>query len=481
MRDLLAFAVDEMSRRGVNYGDIRIVSQKDEKITARNQLVTSISEVESLGFGVRVMVNGCWGFASSHDIDKTHIASAVELAVSTAESASRFMKHKLSLVSKPVVVDSWTASYEKDPFTVPLEEKIELLLKINEKSGGIPGVTWTAASMGFTHCRKYFADTLGSYIDQSFIRSLAGYSATAAGPGGFEQRTFFDTPLNCGYEHIEELPMLENAERIGKEAVEKLNAPFCPEDTMDLILLPSHTCLVIHETIGHATELDRSLGWEADFAGTSWARPEGLGSLRYGSDIFNVTADRILNCGRSSIPYDDDGIKTGKWDIISDGILTGFSTTMDTAHIIGESESRGCSYADSWNSVPILRMPNVCIRAGKNGAPDLETLIKDTKRALLMDGTASFSIDQQRINFQFGADSVRVIENGKVQGMLRNAVYQSHNPDFWSSVDAVCGQEEWRPYGITSCGKGQPPQVAQMTHGSAPLRVKNVRVGCARL
>jgi len=223
------------------------------------------------------------------------------------------------------------------------------------------------------------------------------------------------------------------------------------------------------------------MGWEADFAGTSFATPEKLGRFRYGSPIFNVIAERTRPHGRSTVKYDDEGVRTGSWYLIKEGILVGYSTTRSTAPMIGETESRGCSYADSWYNVPILRMPNISIEAGPEGSPTLEELIADTRDGLLIDGTGSFSIDHQRINFQFGGDFVREVKNGKLGRVLRRVTYQSHNPVFWSSVDAICGQDEWAMFGVVNCGKGQPGQRAQLTHGSAPLRVRQVKVGRARI
>jgi len=305
---------------------------------------------------------------------------------------------------------------------------------------------------------------------------MVDYSATAVGNGRFATRSCQSSPSARGYEMIDEKPLLEETGRVAAEAVAKLKASEFEGDRTDLVFLPSHTRLVIHETIGHATELDRILGWEADFAGTSFATPEKLNNYRYGSEIFNVTGDRTQKFGMASCAFDDDGVPTQSWPIIKDGVLVDYSTTRDTAPFIGSESSHGCAFADNWSSFPILRMANVCIDPGPQNGPSLDDLISGTEDGILVDGMGTFSIDHQRINFQFGGDYCRRIRNGKAGEVIRNFKYEGSNPQFWNSVDAICNPGEWEQFGLFGCAKGQPVQITALTHGSAPLRLRNIAV-----
>ncbi|MBN1550892.1 TldD/PmbA family protein [bacterium] len=481
MRDFLNLAIEYMKEQNVTYGDIRFGSYQWQNISTRNTMVTNVSDVQSEGFGIRVFANGGWGFASNTDFTPENIRTTVKRAVEIAFASALTQTNGFHFASEKPEHIVWITPYDVDPFSVPISEKVDLLLAINSKLMKRSAIKFAVSGMNFAKEHKYFMNTEGTFTDQLLIRVDASYTATAIGPEGFESRTYTLIPLNIGYEHVHKAPLLDETERIAEEAIALLRAKECSCEETDLILLPSHTCLTIHETIGHATELDRVMGWEADMAGTSFATIDKLNNLKYGSDIFNVIADRTQKHGRSSVPVDDEGVKTGKWHIIKDGILTGYATTRCTSHFIGESQSRGCSYADSWQSVPILRMPNVSIEPGPVDSPSLEELIADTKRGVLVDGMGSFSIDHQRINFQFGGDCVWRIENGKIGEVIRRFTYQSHNPAFWNSVDVICRKDEWQQYGVVNCGKGQPMQRAQLTHGSAPLRLRNISIGRAKI
>lgn len=481
LRKLMEIGIEELRKLQVDYGDIRIGHYRRQDVVARDTIPANLSDDESLGFGIRAFWKGYWGFYSDTTLTPEAIVDAARQAVAIARAGSAMNGQPLSLVPVDRHETSWQVDCRIDPFEVPMRQKIDLLLAINRELRGVSGIGHAVASMAFAREHKLFMSTVGTFTDQLIVRALCEYTATAVSRKGFETRTFQTMPVNAGYEHIIERDLLGNARRIAQEAIEKLDAQFCPEDTLDLVLLPNHTALVIHETIGHATELDRVLGWEADFAGTSFATLDKLGSFRYGSELFSVTGDRTLRSGRSTVAFDDDGVPTSKWHIIKNGILSGYSTTRDTAGFIGAESSRGCSFADSWNSMPILRMPNVSIEPGLPGSPRLDDIIASTDRGILVDGRGSFSIDHQRINFQFGGDYCRLIEHGRLGPVLRRVTYQSHNPEFWTSVDAIAPAEEWRQYGVTNCGKGQPMQVAQLTHGSSPLRVRRVKVGRARI
>jgi len=480
VKEHLEAAVERLKQSGADFGEARIGYYAYQNLNTRNEIPVNLSTNRSEGLGIRALIRGGWGFASSQDLTPDGVARTVDRALAIARASARVCLNT-PFSSEPPQQIVWRTPYEIDPFEIPINEKMELLMEINRVLLQNPGVKRAVSMMNFSREHKLYMNTEGSFSDQLLMRVDGMYSATAVGPEGFESRTYSLTPLNIGYEHILNTPWIDEAPRIAGRRWKKLKAPICPEGQTDLILLPTHTCLVIHETIGHATELDRVMGWEADMAGTSFATLDKLNTLKYGSEIFNVVADRTLQNGRASVPMDDEGVATGQWHLIRNGILTGYATTRSTAHYIGEERSRGCSYADSWASVPILRMANVSIEPGTGNAPALDALIADTRDGALVDGMGSFSIDHQRINFQFGGDAVWKIEHGRKTHMLRRFTYQSFNPEFWNSVDAVCGPDEWRPEGVVNCGKGQPMQRAQLTHGSAPLRLKNITIGKARI
>ncbi len=476
VNELLESALEEAKRAGAEYAEAKWCDHRRQELTARDNVLAYMEDKSESGVSVRVFLDGAWGQASSSETTIETAASLGRQAARIAGAGVSAGKKRLDLtpVSKQKIV--WSTSLEKDPFKVPLEEKSGLLLSINEAAAKLPGISEVSSYMMFLTTRKKFLSSIGSDLDQTVVISDAGYQAVAVGSNRFAAREFQGTPKQAGYEHIESLPLLENTERVAEEAAAQLTAKQHGGDFSDLLLLPSHTRLIIHETIGHALELDRVLGWEADYAGTSFATPEHLETLEYGSPILNVAADRTYPGRLATCAFDDDGIPAQQWPLIREGILEDYATTRDTAPIIGRSSSRGCSYAAKWSSFPILRMPNVCIEPGDGDAPSLEELIADTKDGILVDGMDSFSIDHQRINFQFGGDFCRRIRKGKPAEVLWNVVYEGANPSFWRSLDAVCNKTEWRPFGLYGCAKGQPVQTAALTHGSAPLRLRNIKL-----
>jgi TldD protein len=295
------------------------------------------------------------------------------------------------------------------------------------------------------------------------------------GAGDSQTRSIQVAPEQKGYELIEAVDWVERARKTAEEAVQKLKAKEGLAGKSDLVLLPSHLCLTIHESIGHATELDRALGWEADMAGTSFVTLDKLGKLKYGSPQMNIVGDKLLPNALGTVGYDDDGVKARRFYIIKEGVFVGYQTTRELARFVNEKESKGCAYADSWSSFPLQRMPNIWLKPGEKKL-SLEELIADTKDGLLFDGMGSFSIDHQRYNFQFGGDAIWEIKNGKVGDMVKNVAYQSKTTDFWGALDAVCSQEYWENWGVFGCGKGEPMQSARMGHGSAPTRFRQVNI-----
>jgi TldD protein len=480
MREFADLGLGRARASGADYADIRICHYRNQDIRVRDQIITALGKSVTRGFGIRTLYKGAWGFASSSVVTEEEIERIAALSLEIARASLLCQKDAVKLVDVPSYEDKWQTPFQKDPFQISIDAKKGLLLKINEEMLKTSGIKRTTSFMSFTREEKYFASTMGSHIEQVVLRTHCGYRAVAVGERDFQTRSFEAPPLNTGYEHIEKTPLLENARRVAEEAVEKLSAAEGPAGVKDLVLSPSNLSLTIHESIGHATELDRVLGQEADYAGTSFATVDNLNKLQYGSRMVNILVDRDMPAGRATVGYDDDGVKTGKWYIIKEGLLVGYSTNRELAAKIGQAESRGCNYADSWRSIPIIRMPNVSLEPGGKDAPTPEELIADTKDGIFIDGRGSWSIDHQRRNFQFGGDAFWEIKDGKRTRMLKNVTYRSDTVDFWNSCDAVCGKEFWEPQGVTNCGKGQPPQRAQQTHGASPARFRNINVGEAR-
>ncbi len=477
LKNILFAAVQAAESLGADYAEARWSDYRIQNLAAQGPVLNTMVDEHAAGIGVRVFTNGAWGFASGQ-------ATTIDDAVLLGRRAFEIALESGRVVGKPLELTPvtphqavWRSPMAKDPFDeVSLGEKTGLLLAITGELMKHDAIQDASAYMRFSRAHKVFANSAGSYIDQVQLWSSTDYNATAVGNDRFATRSFEASPFEKGYELVEELPLLTETGRVAEEAAAQLKAPVFEADRTDLILMPNHTRLVIHETIGHATELDRILGWEADYAGTSFATPEKQGNYRYGSDLFNVTGDRTQKHGMATCAFDDDGVPTRSFPMIRDGILLDYATTRDTAPFIGADDSNGCAFADSWSSFPILRMANVCIDPGPEGGPTLEALIASTDDGVLVDGMAGYSIDHQRINFQFGGDLCRRIRKGKVAEVIRNFEYEGSNPDFWSSMDAVCRPDEWKPYGLLGCAKGQPMQIAALTHGSAPLRLRNIAI-----
>jgi TldD protein len=446
-------------------------------VSAKNEKVSGIGKSENEGFGVRVIADGAWGYASSSSVTKSEIQRIAAAAVDTAKASAILKKADVELVPEEPHVDVWRTPFDKDPFSVPLETKIDLLLKINAEMVKVKDIKVASSSTGFKRELQFFANSEGSFIEQDLLRSVVGYSATAVGEGDMQIRSY---PCShggggrCkGYELVDELALLENAQQTAEEAAALLRAPKCPEKTTDLIIGGSQLALQIHESIGHPTELDRVLGTEANYAGTSFVTINKLGKLQYGSPAVNIVADSTVPYGLATIGYDDEGVAAQKWHIIKDGLFVGYLTSRETAPVVGEGRSRGAMRADGWQNIPLIRMTNMSLMPGDW---TLDDLIADTKDGVYMDSNKSWSIDQKRLNFQFGTEVAWEIKNGKKTRMLKNASYQSMTPEFWNSCDAVCDEDHFVLWGVLNCGKGQPGQTAEMSHGSAPARFRNIKV-----
>jgi TldD protein len=458
MKDLALLALDAAKSRGATYADIRICHQKYQSMLARDNNIESPTDSEDIGFGVRTIVNGAWGFACSPRLDKDEFARVAALAVDLAKASSRLLKQPVALAPEPAYQDHWQSPIQKNPFKIPVEKKFDLLLRINREMLQVPHVKVAMSGFLFNQIWKLFASTDGSLIEQDLVYTYPFSTAVAVLGGDSQTRSIQVPPEQKGYELIEAVDWVALARKTAEEAVQRVKAKEPSAGKKDLILLPSHLCLTMHESIGHPTELDRALGWEADYAGTSFVTLDTLGTLKYGSSLMNV-----------------EGVKAKRFDIIREGVFVGYQTTRELARFVEEKESKGCASADSWASFPMQRMPNIWLKPGDKPL-SLDQLIADTKDGLLFDGTGSFSIDQQRYNFQFGGDAVWEIKNGKLGDMVKNVAYQATTTNFWGALDAVCSKEHWENWGVFGCGKGEPAQSARMGHGSAPSRFRQVNV-----
>jgi TldD protein len=483
--ELAQSAIALIKQAGCEYGDIRICKYRSQNLTARDRSLSNLSDNVNSGFGVRVLLDGAWGFAASHERSETEIARIVNLAVDIAKGSRLSQREPVKLVPVEAYQDSYHTPIAIDPFEIAIAQKAELLLGINEKllAYGDRGIKKAYSFLSFTREEKTFASTEGSLIQQTIYRSYPGFSCTAIANGDAQSRSYERHPLNLGYEYVDREDLLGNIERVAEEAIEKIHAPEAPSNIRStLILKPTNLWLTIHESVGHPTELDRVYGYESNFAGTSFATTDKLGKLQYGAPWINFVADRTQPNGRSTAGYDDEGVKAQRWHIVKDGILVDYLTDRETAYRLGRSSSNGSAYADSWSSVPMVRIPNLGLEPGEEGGShtaSLEEMIADTEDGILIDGIGSFSIDQQRRNFQFGGDAFWKVEKGKVVGMLKNVTYHSMTTDFWNSVDAIGGVAERRQCGTNMCGKGEPMQIAQMTHACVPVRVRNIQIGRA--
>ena len=372
----------------------------------------------------------------------------------------------MKLAPVPAYQDYWAVPVKQKPEDVSLDDKIGFLMKINEAALKVPGVIRVQSNMAFDYEWKYLATSEGSYIEQEIWRTSPGFTVTALKNGKAKSRTFSVAPKSAGYEVVLEAKMLENVERIANEAVEHCTAPPVGVGLKDLIMTPAHAMLTIHEIVAHPTELDRIVGYEANYAGTSFVKASDVGKLMMGSKLFNVTCDRTLPGGMCTVGYDDDGVKSQRWPIIQEGRLVDLQTNRETAHYIGQTASKGCTFATSWRNYPFLRMPNVHVEPGPPGSPTPEQIIADTKDGILIDGRGSYSIDQQRFNGQFGGDAFWEIKDGKKTRMLSDVTYNAITTDFWQNLDATSGKESWEMFGTTGDAKGQPVQINHPSHGS---------------
>ena len=475
--DVLGRAISAATRAGASYADARIVRRQWETLFTREDHVVGVDYEESYGVGVRVLADGAWGFAAASRVLEVAAENAAVRAVFAAKANARANDRPVELAPAPVVTDSWRSAMERDPFAVPIEEKAAYLLSLWDDARGVAGVKYAESWVRSLAEWKVFASSEGSRIEQSITRIGPGFRATAVdtASGEFEAVTNEIAPRQAGWEHVVGSSLKADARRTAEDAVAKLKAPPVTPGKRDLILAPSHLWLTIHESIGHATELDRALGWEANFAGTSYATPDKLGKLRIGSPLVTVYADKTTPGALATCAYDDDGVKTQRWDIIRDGLFVGYQTTREQAGLIGEKASRGTCYAQDFRSFPFQRMPNVSLAPGAKDVA-LGDILAATDDGIYAVGNGSWSIDHQRYNFQFGSQTAYAVKGGKIVGPVRRFAYQSNSIEFWNSCDLLGGPRTWEMGGSINDGKGEPAQANAMSHGCPVARFRGVNV-----
>jgi TldD protein len=480
MKDLALRALDTVAGRGVDYADVRAVESRDREVTTKNGKVGHVSSSESAGVGIRVLVQGCWGFAATDDLTAGGIESAAALALEIARAGQAAADH-VHLVPEKAYQATWVSPAATDPFSIPIDQNLATLLAIDTELRRNPGVNLAEASMHFDRRRQIFVSTLGSVIDQTRTLSGAGFSALSFKDAEIQKRSYpnsFGGQYQLkGYELVDDLRLLDHAGRIAEEAVALHEADQCPEGEFDLILDSSQLALQIHESIGHPIELDRVLGSEANYAGMSFLTLDKLRHLRYGSDIVNVVCDarREHGPGLGTFAFDDEGVPAQCTPIIDRGLFTGYMTSRETAAAVGDTRSNGCMRADGWARIPLIRMTNVSLLPGEQTLDQ----VFGVDHGIYMETNKSWSIDDKRYNFQFGCEIAWEIRNGKRVRMLKNPSYSGISTEFWNACDAIAGRQHWTLWGVPNCGKGQPEQVMGTGHGASPARFRKMKVGSA--
>lgn len=477
---LADLALSYASSLGASFADFHVMQTDSESLFAREEMVQGVNADSRLGCSIRVIVNGAWGFAAGENLSEEAVKKMTAAAVALARGQAGWRAHPVEIESLPAYDGSWEMPIEIDPFTIPLEEKVGQLLGINRSALGA-GANFCSSYLRAVRERKWLANSFGTRISQSRVRINPGFSVTVTDPrqGGFASRESFLPPRAAGYEHLCDWKSVEEASLAVEQAKEKMAAPSVTAGKKDIVIAPSNLWLTIHETVGHPTELDRALGYEANYAGTSFCTPEKLDTLRYGSEIVNIFADRTADQGLSTIGWDDDGVQTAgkEFPIIKDGIFRNYQMALGQAALIGrEGGSNGCAYADGYDSIPLQRMPNISLQPGRDDGVTVESLIADVEDGIYVDGRGSWSIDQQRYNFQFTAQVFHKITNGKLDGMYKDVAYQGNSVDFWNACDGLGGKDTYELGGAFNCGKGQPGQGAPVSHGAVPARFRQINI-----
>ncbi len=476
--DLADTALRLAAKAGASYADIRMGRNEYEYLAAREDRLEHFQSSLSLGFGVRVLLNGSWGFAASTLVTEAEVARVTAIAIANAEAARLIQKIPVVIEDIPSYQEDWAMPMKIDPFSVSVEEKAAKLLAIN-RAALKAGADYCSSFLQLVREEKLFVSSRGSRVGQKRLRIYPEFNITAVDrqSGKFATRESLESPRGAGWEHVLDHDWEAEAALGAEQAREKLAAKPVAPGRYDLVIDPGNLWLTIHETIGHSTELDRALGWEANFAGTSFVTPDQLGKLRFGSPLMTVMADRSQEGGLATVGFDDDGVRSigAEFPIIENGIFKNYQMALGQAQLIGRDRSNGCAYADSPTSFPIQRMPNISLQPNPEKT-SLDDLIGGVDEGILIIGAGSWSIDQQRYNFQFGGQLFYEIKNGKRGPMLRDVAYQGNTIEFWNSMDGLGDLATYKLGGSFYCGKGQPSQLAPVSHGAVPARFRKVNI-----
>ncbi len=479
MKDLCYLAVEATLNTGAAYADVRIVERRVSSVLVKNENVESLTDSASSGFGIRALVDGAWGFSSSSLIGKQEMKRVAEEATRIARASGRVKRGEVELSQLTSREGSYRSEWKVDPWQVPLEEKISLLMDAQRAMEVDESIKLRTANLQAFRERRFFSSSEGSFLEQDILQTGAGTEVLVL-RGGEVHRRSYPAPFGgnfrtAGWEFIESLDLVGNAEKTARQAVALLDAKRCPGGKADIILGTNQLALQVHESCGHPTELDRVLGTEASYAGTSFLSPEKLGSFPYGSESVNIVADATLDGGLGTFGYDDEGVPAQRVDLVRKGVFTGYQSSRETSVLFGQ-ESSGNMRADGWSRIPLIRMTNINLLPGDW---DLDELVSDTKEGIYMETNKSWSIDDLRLNFQFATEIAWEIKDGELGDLLKYPGYTGITYDFWRSCDAVCDEGHWTLWGIPNCGKGQPGQVARVGHATSPGRFRGVRVGVA--
>ncbi len=494
MDEIAKSGLDALELARVSYGDIKVGHYWHEHVATKDGTVEAMEENESLGYGVRVIKNNRWGFAASNDLTSDGVHTAVRKAIELAQAAAKVAGESVELTREKAVKGSYETPYKEDPLAVSMEEKVKLLLRADGAQRKVKKIRISQAFYEGWKQEKLFASTQGHWTCQKLVECGAGIEATATSRTDVQNRSFPNSFrgqfVTGGYENVRGLGLIENGERIATEAIALLSADECPAGEMDIILDGNQLALQIHESCGHATEGDRALGWEASYAGTSFLTPDKLGHFKYGSEIINLTADATVPLGLGTFGFDDEGVPAQRRYLIRNGIFIDYQTSREVAAILQKlvkgykKGSGGTVRSDGWGHLPMIRMTNINLEpGGEDGSGRAftpEELVADTQKGIFFSTNKSWSIDDRRLNFQFGTEIGWEIKNGKLGRMLKNATYTGMTPKFWASCDAICGRKYWTAWGTPNCGKGQPAQLMHTGHGASPARFRKVKVGVLR-
>lgn len=478
MKELMSHALDVATSRGAQYADVRLVENRTENIVVKDGVAEALDNSETIGFGVRLLAEGAWGFASSRDLNTKEVERVTAQALELARASALVRGEKVELGPPVTSQGSYQTPIEQDAFTISQEQKLAVLMAADAEMARVKGVRVRRGNLTFIREIKRFANSEGAFTEQTIYEAGGGLQATAVGDGEVQVRSyptsFGRQQVTAGWEAILAWDLPGNAQRVASQAVALLTADPCPREiTTSLILGGDQVALQVHESCGHPIELDRVFGSEAAYAGTSFLTTEKLGVFKYGSEQVNITAESVRPLGLGTFGWDDEGLPAQSTPIVKNGLFVGYLMSRETASQLGKV-SNGCMRATSWNRIPLIRMTNISLEPG---IWDLDDLIADTDQGIYMETNRSWSIDDKRYNFQFGTEIGYEIKDGKLGRMLRNPTYTGITPEFWNSCDAVCNHQHWVMYGTPNCGKGQPTQIAHTGHGAAPARFRNVRVG----